>query len=180
MSSRLLTNGEISWARMVFQSTLPYNQIYITDMIGAQNRAFTVPAPSAGQVAASTIATSLFGPLATPFITAARSAFYLINFGSSGYANAGSLANLPTFIHELTHVWQSYHQMFPNGYIFDSLWHQAVSGSDSYRYNLGQAWNSYNVEQQASIVGDWFSMDRMSSSSPRFRYIQGNIRTAGR
>ncbi|MGI8786958.1 MAG: hypothetical protein ACR2HG_04255 [Pyrinomonadaceae bacterium] len=178
MTNRLLTRGEISWARMVFQSTLPYDQIYISDAIGAMNRAFTIPAPSAGQAAASTIATTLFGPLATPFITTARAAFYIINFGSSGYANAGSLSNLPTFIHELTHVWQSYHQTFPNGYIFNSLWHQAVSGGGAYSYNLGQSWNSYNVEQQASIVEHWFSSG-MSSSNPRFTYIQNNIRTAG-
>ena len=179
MTQRLLTNGEISWARMVFQSTLPYSQIYISDLIGAQNRPFTITAPSVGQVVASTIATSLFGPLATPFITTARPAFYIINFGSSGFANAGSLANLPTFIHELTHVWQAYQQTFPNGYIFNSLWHQAISGSNAYSYNLGQNWNSYNVEQQASIVEHWFSSG-MSSSNPRFTYIRNNIRTGHR
>ena len=179
MSNRLLTNGEISWARMVFQSTLPYSRIYISDAIGLGNRAFTIPAPSAGQVAASTVATSLFGPLATPFITATPPAFYIINFGTSGFANAGTLANLPTFIHELTHVWQSYHNAFPNAYIFNSLLHQAVSGGGAYSYNLGQSWSNYNVEQQASIVGDWFSSG-MSSSNPRFTYIRNNIRTGGR
>ena len=38
---------------------------------------------------------------------------------------------------------------------------------------------SNNVEQQASLVGDWFSRDGMSSTSPRFPYIRNNIR-AGR
>ncbi len=180
MASRQLTNGEISWARMVFQSTLPYSQIYISDMIGAQGRAFTIPTPSAGQVVASTIATSFLGPLATSFITTQRAAFYLINFGRSGFANAATVANLPTFIHELTHVWQSFHGIFPNGYIFNSLLHQAVSGGNAYSYNLGQDWNRYNVEQQASIVEHWFSRDRMSTASPRFTYIRNKIRTAGR
>ena len=179
MANRLLTNGEISWARMVFQATLPYERIYISDAIGLGNRAFTIPAPSVGQVAASTIATSLFGPLATPFITATPAAFYIINFGTSGFANAGSLANLPTFIHELTHVWQSYQQTFANAYIFNSLWHQAVSGNNAYSYNLGQSWNNYNVEQQASIVEHWFSSG-MSSSNPRFTYIRNNIRAGHR
>ena len=179
MSSRLLSRGEISWARLVFRETLPYSRIYISDVIGLNNRPYTVPTPSAGQLAVSTVATSLFGPLATPFITATPPAFYLINFGNSGYFNAGSFENLPTFIHELTHVWQSYHQTFPNAYIFNSLLHQAVSsGGGAYSYNLGQPWNNYNVEQQASIVEHWFSSG-MSSSNPRFTYIQRNIR-AGR
>ncbi len=132
------------------------------------------------RVAASTIATSLLGPLATPFITTTPAAFYIINFGSSGYANAGTLANLPTFIHELTHVWQSFQQTFANGYIFNSLWHQSISGGGAYSYNLRQNWNSYNVEQQASIVEHWFSRDLMSTSSPRFTYIQNGIRAASR
>ena len=179
MSQRLLTTSEISLAKLVFQSTLPYNQIYISNAIGAQNRPFTLTAPSVGQVVASTIATSLFGPLATPFITTARPAFYIINFGSSGFANAGSLANLPTFIHELTHVWQAYQQTFPNGYIFNSLWHQVISGSNAYSYTPGQNWNSYNVEQQASLVQDWFSSG-MSSTNSRFTYIRNTIRTGHR
>jgi hypothetical protein len=160
---------------MVFQRSLPYDRIHITDFIGAQNRAFTVPAPSVGQVVGGAIATSLFGPLATPFITTQRAAFYLINFGPSGFSNAASPANLPTFIHELTHVWQSYHQEFPTAYIFNSLWHQAVSGTHAYDYTPGREWDSYNVEQQAHLVQDWFRTG-MRSTSGLFTYIRNKIR----
>ena len=175
MTQRLLTTSEISLAKLVFQSTLPYNQIYISNAIGAQNRAFTIAVPNVGQL----VAAALFGPLALPFFATGRADSYIINFGSSGFANAISSANVATFIHELTHVWQAYQQSFTYGYIFNSLWHQAISGSNAYSYTPGQNWNSYNVEQQASLVQDWFSSG-MSSTSSRFTYIRNSIRTGHR
>ena len=178
MQTRLLTNGEILLAKMVFHTTLPYNIITISDAIGLGNRAFTIPMFNEGQAAASTIGTLLLGPLAAPFVLM-RPSSYLINFGGSGFANGISGANVPTFIHELTHVWQSFNQTVPSAYIFNSLWHQTISGGAAYSYSPGQAWRNYNVEQQASIVEDWFSKDGMRPTSPRFTYIQNNIR-AGR
>ena len=176
MRTRLLTNAEILLARSVFQTTLPYNRINISDTIGLGNRAFTLPMYNEGQSVAMVFGTMLLGPLAAPFALM-RPSSYLINFGASGFANSMSAANLKTFIHELTHVWQSFNQTIPSGYIFNSLWHQTTSGGNAYSYSPGQAWGSYNVEQQASIVGDWFSSDGMSLSSPRFTYIRNNIRT---
>ena len=176
MRTRLLTGGEIALAKIVFQTTLPYNQITISDSIGLGNRAFTVPMFNEGQGAAMAIGTLLLGPLATPFVLM-RPSSYLINFGASGFANAITPTNLGTFIHELTHVWQSFNQTIASAYIFNSLWHQTISGGSAYSYSPGQAWGSYNVEQQASIVQDWFSMDGMSITSPRFTYIRNNIRT---
>ncbi len=38
-----------------------------------------------------------------------------------------------------------------------------------------QDWGSYNVEQQASIVEDWFK-NGSREDDPRFRYIRDNIR----
>ena len=178
MRTRLLTGGEIALAKIVFQTTLPYNQITISDSIGLGNRAFTVPMFNQGQGAAMAIGTLLLGPLATPFVLM-RPSSYLINFGASGFANAISSTNVATFIHELTHVWQAYQQAFTYGYIFNSIWHQAISGSNAYSYTPGQNWNSYNVEQQASLVQDWFSSG-MSSSNPRFTYIRNTIRTGHR
>jgi hypothetical protein len=178
MRTRFLTNAEILLARTVFQTTLPYNQITISDAIGLGNRAFTVPMYNAGQAAAMAFGTLLLGPLATNFVLM-RPSSYQINFGASGFANSMTSANLPTFIHELTHVWQSFNQIIPTSYIFNSLWHQTISGGSAYSYSPGQAWASYNVEQQASLVQDWFRSDGMSLSSPRFTYIRNNIR-AGR
>ena len=175
MRTRLLTGGEVLLARMVFQSTLPYNQITISDAIGLGNRAFTIPMFNEGQSVAAAFGTLLLGPLATPFVLM-RPSSYLINFGASGFANAITVANVPTFIHELTHVWQSFNQTIPSAYIFNSLWHQVASGSAAYSYTPGQAWGSYNVEQQASIVEDWFKLDGMSPTSSRFTYIRNNIR----
>ena len=47
--------------------------------------------------------------------------------------------------------------------------------SKAYRYTLGKRWGQYNVEQQASIVEDWFRKGR-KTTDPRYRYIRDNIR----
>ena len=178
MRIRNLNVSELPLALAVFQGTLPYNKISISDALGASNRAFTIPITSADQLAGNALAVGLLGPLAFAFTTTQRPAGYLMNLGPSGFANAAATAIAPTLIHELTHVWQSYHSTFPTSYIFNSLWHQAVSGSNAYAYTPGQPWERYNVEQQAQIVEDWFR-GGMRSSSVLFPYIQNKIRAAG-
>lgn len=178
MRTRPLNISELPVALSVFQGTLPYNRISISDALGASNRPFTIPTTDAGQLAGNAVALGLLGPLALALTATQRPAGYLLNLGSSGFANAATAANAPTLIHELTHVWQSYHNFFPTSYIFNSLWHQAVSGSNAYAYTPGRTWESYNVEQQASIVEDWFR-GGMRTNSTLFTYIQNKIRTAG-
>jgi len=178
MKTRPLNVSELPLALAVFQGTLPYNRIIISDALGASNRPFTIPITNAGQLIGSAVAVSLLGPLAFALITTQRPAGYLMNLGPSGFANAGTAANGPLLIHELMHVWQSYHSLFPTSYIFNSLWHQAVSGSNAYAYTPGQLWERYNVEQQARIVEDWF-IGGMRSNSNLFIYIQTKIRAAG-
>jgi hypothetical protein len=85
------------------------------------------------------------------------------------------------FIHELTHVWQGAHRWLHGSYQVSSLLSQAWSlirtgdRGNAYDYAAGQDWSSYNVEQQANIVEDWFTSGA-SSSHPLFRYIRDNIR----
>ena len=176
MRTRLLTGGEILLARMVFQTTLPYNQITISDAMGLGGRPFTIPMFNEGQSVASIFGTLLFGPLVTPAILLTRPSSYMLNIGAKGFANALASDQVATFIHELAHVWQSFNQTFSSAYIFNSLWHQAISNGAAYSYSPGQAWGSYNVEQQAHLVEDWFQADGMSPASSRFTYIQSNIR----
>lgn len=147
---RLLTQSEISLAKKVFEKTLPYGAIYLSDALGLQERAYTVPHPA------------MIGS-------------YLINIGTDGFADASTTANDQTLIHELTHVWQGVHRSHPLAYIFDSLHNQARLGSDAYNYVVGEDWSSYGAEQQAMIVEDWYRLG-MNEADPRFRHIRDNIR----
>ena len=50
---------------------------------------------------------------------------------------------------------------------------QAFS-KDAYAYSLGMDWGDYNVEQQASIVEDWYKRGR-SSKDKAFPYIRDYV-----
>src|SRR6185295_1941120 len=108
----------------VFGETLPYGAIYLSNAVGLQERAYTVPHPAKG-------------------------ASYLINIGADGFADATTAAIDRTLIHELTHVWQGVHRANRLNYIFDSLHNQARLGSAAYDYVAGADWSSYGAEQQA-------------------------------
>src|SRR4051812_24968946 len=145
MRTRKLTGPELVLAKKVFLDNLPYDKIRLADDLGAGDRPWTQPSGSG----------------------------FLIHIGAWAYRDA--TARAVTFIHELTHVWQGSHG-FVLGYVFDSLNSQAMLGDRAYDYVLGDPpgrydWDSYNAEQQAHIVQDWFAQG-MSVSDPRFKYIK--------
>jgi hypothetical protein len=158
MPVRALTRDEIRLARRVFGDSLLYTRVQISSLLGAGGAPFTVAVPIGGV------------------------AFFVINMGSDGYTSAISPTSLqPTFIHELTHAWQGQHSSNPFGFMVNSLLHQGMSlwrtgnRAGAYRYEVGRAWDSYNVEQQASLVEDWF-FNGMQTTDPRYTYIVSNIR----
>jgi hypothetical protein len=157
---RLITNKEADQARKVFRETLPYGAIWISNGLGFDQRPYTIPHPT-------------------------RLGSYVIHFGPDGFANAlgdptvaGIRPTEVTFIHELAHVWQGHNSRFPPWYVFDSVWHQASQGGSAYAYTPGQNWSSYNCEQQAKIVGDWWNprIGGANPRDPRFPYVRDNIR----
>lgn len=149
---RLITQREADQARKIFRETVPYNRVYVSNGLGAQQRVYTIPHP-------------------------VKLGFYIIHIGPNGYSNAVGGNIEFTFIHELTHVWQGHNNFFPFSYVFNSVWHQATEGSGAYNYTPGAAWSSYNVEQQAQIVMHWWQQGgRESDNDPRWRYIRDNIR----
>jgi hypothetical protein len=156
---RLITQREADQARKVFRETIPYGRVYVSNGLGFQQRAYTIPHP-------------------------VKLGFYVIHIGPDGFADAlGGRGSNPnrnvefTFIHELTHVWQGHNNIFPWGYVCNSIWHQATEGSGAYGYTPGNAWGSYNVEQQAQIVMHWWQQGgRQSDNDPRWRYIRDNVR----
>jgi hypothetical protein len=152
MAVRHLLSVERQLAHSVFEDTVPYSRILVTDQLGLQNRAFMI------------------------YVGSGRQQQFLMNVGPTGYAGMQQTVRMKDLmIHEMTHAWQSVHSLWSASYIFSSLWAQAWQGRCAYDYVAGASWGSYNVEQQASIVEDWFH-DGMSESDERFRYIRDNIR----
>lgn len=94
------------------------------------------------------------------------------------------------FVHELVHVWQLEHG---SDLLLVAKGMAKVFGED-YTYTAGKPFSSYNLEQQGSIVEDWFGRhytpdipanDRGLQSAAAtddttdelWRYIRDNIRS---
>ncbi|HEX8709816.1 MAG TPA: hypothetical protein VF723_16360, partial [Pyrinomonadaceae bacterium] len=110
---------------------------------------------------------------------------YTIYFGPQVFRDgADGPDTRKTFIHELTHVWQGHHSFFAWEYMVESMLaqgHAIIATGDrdnAYIYETGEPWDDYNVEQQASLVADWFA-GGMRTDDERFAYIVNHIR-AGR
>jgi hypothetical protein len=151
---RQLSTDEISLAFDVFKNSLPsWERIVITDGLG--------PLPTYGN----------------PY-THEMIGLFRLNLGPEVYSNAADTTQYykdygrydALFIHEMTHVWQYHH-----GYrvILPSLWANTLGAG--YKYQPGDPWDDYNVEQQAQIVEDWH-LHGQSPTDPRFVYVDKIIR----
>jgi hypothetical protein len=170
---RLLSGAEYGVVTPVFGSTLPMRgRIYVTNAAGVDGRPFTIP---------TSLVSTLLGVNPVTFL-ANVAAGYLGSVVNVGYfINAGAAydklatTEKPLLVHEMTHVWQGENSWFALSYVFNSVYNQCVRGN-AYSYIPGRAWSSYNVEQQASIVEDWYASGQ-SSSSALFPYIRDHVRT---
>jgi hypothetical protein len=169
---RFLAAHEIRIARSVFEDTIPYDRIYIGDGLGFTGAPFTIPVPG----------------------LPGSSRKYLINAGDGYTGMSHFQAEKDTLIHELTHVWQGHHSTWAWTVQGSSVLHQAIQGRDgayNYDHNNYKDWDSYNPEQQAQIVEDWFhdackeanggkivnGKDWfMGEDDPRYTFIELNIR----
>jgi hypothetical protein len=170
VSSRLINEAEIAMARLVFQDQLPYHKIHLASYYLPNNDGVPV---------------TLASVLSLIPVHSLRS--YTIYFGPRVFKDgADAPGTRNTFIHELTHVWQGHHSLFGWEYMVKSMLsqgHAILTTGDrdnAYSYKPGKPWDDYNVEQQASIVADWFRDGmRGEAEDDRFIYIVNNIR-AGR
>ncbi len=161
MKTRSLTSAEISLARTVFGNTLPYDQIYFSDIdLGG--------AVTAGD----------------KFVGVQNGRLYTKNlyciFWPEAFKNPLASNNVKSvFIHELTHVWQGQNGIYPAVYMGQSLIAQLTFGigdivnkrewkgwgthrSTAYNFNpsdIGNNWSTFNVEQQASLIQSWYTSD---------------------
>jgi len=149
---RHLADKERAVAYKVFEGSVPYSKVIVSDGLGYNGRAFTMP--------------ELGGT-------------YVIHVGDGYYGM--SSPNLPDdralLIHELVHVWQGEHSRWRGSFVAKSGWAQLHDGDDAYNYDPARLknWDSYNPEQQAQIVEDWYKAGALETD-PRYWFVRCNIR----
>jgi hypothetical protein len=180
--TRLLTPKEQSLALDVFGTSLPmWKQIGIQDGLGLGDRPWTDNGSPHDKTLGSVNYEIMVGALASVDLT--------IEGSSARWLGSGFGRVCDIFVHEMTHVWQYFHGKWVKQ---DSLAAQAweeittkidlrtgriIVVNDAYEYTPGKAWNSYNVEQQAHIVEDWYR-EGHSPTHTLFPYIQMVVRAS--
>lgn len=149
---RAITFEEKTFAESVFENTLPWDKIIISNTIGAGNRQYVTPELKYG-------------------------GGWIMHLGPQMYGGATLTYYSHVFIHELTHVWQSYHSPIKWRYAANSMCQQILlmKGAKAYDYEAGFQWNHYNAEQQAQIVMEWYEWG-MWEKDERYEYIRDHIR----
>ena len=164
IESRPLNDTEIALARSVYGETIPYENVLLTNLNGVSDRAFTVP-----------------GADGKTYLNLGSNYADPIGATDGSYPVRGQL-----LIHELGHAWQIEQRTFVAGYMCSALVSQAQNSfySSAYKYgDPGPDWDDgFNLEQQASIVDNWFAaVDNsagyrpMDQGNPYYRYIWDNI-----
>ena len=165
MASRLLKPSEVEFARKVFEDQVPYNKVHLASYFLPGNDGVPVTLASVSSLIP---------------VHSMRS--YTIYFGPDVFRDGADQPKFrDTFIHELTHVWQGYHSGLGWEYMVESMvaqGHAVITQGNrnrAYDYKPGEPWDSYNVEQQALLVQDWFR-NGMRTDDERYTYIVNNIR----
>jgi hypothetical protein len=167
-----MNTPEYAIVSRVFGDTLPWRiRIIITNGLGKDNRPFCIP---------TSLLTSLPAALATGFaavLIGELASFvnfgYLVNVGSDYEDMSSSNQNL--LVHETTHVWQGKNSVFAMTYVFESAISQCIHGLNAYSYTAGSEWSSYNPEQQADIVEDWYAAGEPETGD-LWGYIRDHVR----
>lgn len=173
--ARLMSSAEYDIVERVTDDTLPWRiRIIVTNGAGASGRPFTIP---------TSLVPTILGAAAAPFMApviavvgylgSAINLAYLMNVGSA-YDDM-SVRNTDLLVHESMHVWQGKNSVFALSYVFDSCLNQCLRGSAAYRYTAGESWSDYNVEQQASIVEDWY-VSGEPESGDLWPYVRDHVR----
>jgi len=188
---RRLTVAEWRLCTDVFYpNNLPTREdIIITNGAGQDGRPFTVPnakeaaAPVIGGLV-SLIPSSILGVLGGGLgVAAGIDTSYTIHMGPDFYDDLTATDRddqdadaSATLIHEMTHVWQGTNSSLAGSYAVGSIVNQLRYGRDAYEYRPLRDWKSYNPEQQAKLVEDWYYRSHASESDDRFPYIRDFVR----
>ena len=164
IKQRPLSQAETAFATRMFGNSLSYDKIILTNLSGLGGRAFTVPG----------VEGRIYCNLGSKYNDTLGSYF-------NSYPAPGQL-----LIHELTHAWQIEHASFLPGLVCSAIVNQAdksVFGDDIYNFGpAGPDWSSFNLEQQASIVDQWFGGNQHSAGykpmdqiNRYYRYIWNDL-----
>jgi len=167
MKLRPLRPSEIAEAKRVFLDTLDYDSVTIANFQDTDGRSFAAPGPSGNYLIASSE--------------------YYDDFLATNDSKH-------TFIHELTHVWQMQHaagQFVSCDAVGRFVGQHTLSDERKYEryyfYFPNQPWSTYNPEQQAQVVSDWYmwsfyNVTDTSITGPwgpqDAHYIDENVRAA--
>ncbi len=142
MSSRKLTHGEIELARGVFGESVDYSKVTVTaDKFMGFHPEGTAMAPDGN--------------------------LYMHGCYRDDYSDGGTY-HQALFIHEMTHVWQFQNKVLqPVAEAVKLNLKLKFDYAAAYPYHLDEKKDllQYNMEQQASIVQDYFSMKTDGYSS---------------
>jgi len=201
---RIPNGPEWAIVEQVFGPTLPLRQrIFITDGLGGGGAPFTIPTsmisalvlPGVIQAALTGLVLNYLGGrdgMVSRALNATgavglnpvglASLGYLMNVGPGPYANlAATEGTRRLLVHEMAHVWQGANSQLSTTYVFNSIMHQcnaSVHGSSrngAYAATPGQLWSSYNAEQQASLIEQWYVAGGRDDH-PVFPYIRDKVR----
>jgi hypothetical protein len=195
---RHLTSAEWAVVDLVFGSTLPFRfRVFVADGIGLHNTPFTVPTTV---ISSALLAAGIANPIAGLFpprialgvgvgyLMSATNAGFVMNVGAAYYPDLTiDPYGLKLLVHEMTHVWQGRNDWFALSSTLAALAAQCKGMSTArgfsgrgaaYGYTLSSplaAWGSFNPEQQAQIVEDWYK-DGSSTTAAAFPYIKDYVR----
>jgi hypothetical protein len=144
MTSRSLAAGEIGFLQPIFGSTLPYQTQTVDTNDGEWGGASNSITPSGIPYFSNGIYVSDFSAMVIP------------------------LSSKWVFVHEFMHVWQFYHGTNPIAGAIYAWLSSGCNYSDAYSYDLTTSGSlgSFNIEQQASIVADYWYVS--ISQPPRY------------
>lgn len=178
---RSMKPEEIAFADRVFMGKVDYSRVILTNLTHDGGRKYTIPSID------DSILVNLGDALDTPMSHAQP---------GTDYPEPGSV-----FIHELTHAWQITNRSLLGVLCGMSSNYDYFTGSrTSDKSWPGRAWSTFNNEQQAHIVDDWYGAhvvkDAMGNyvldaggvpitdvngpdalNDPAYHFIRDNIRT---
>ena len=162
---RVLTEKERQMLTGIFRHTLPaWEPIGIGDGLGFDGRPWTDHTPMSEPGMPRELSFELnLGDAAREDLTSNQATGCFVT------GIPGTLSDL--LAHEMTHVWQ-YHNLRSRM----GVWVSSVFGD--YDFKPGGSWDSYDVEQQASIVERWHH-DGEQKTHVLYPYIQMVVRTSG-
>ena len=160
---REMSGDEEAFAEVVFGKNIlpPRERIILTNLSGIKTAAFVCPNVN-GQILVN-IGNAYDNPL---------------THVEPAYPSPGKL-----FIHELTHVLQVHRSQFTPGLVCQGIYNK-ISDADYAPGNLKDSLGDYNLEQQATVVDEWFAPSSRGPGGyapkhpahPFYRYIVEDVR----